>query len=46
MPENLKDTVEKLHRLLQDPHPGLMTWNEFVHARFKELATMLKEMGY
>lgn len=33
--DELKDCVAKLHSLLQDPQPGLMTWHEFVNERLK-----------
>ena len=31
--EELKVEVNKLKNLLDDPHPGLLTWNQFVRDR-------------
>ena len=36
--EKLTETVDKLHALLHDPHPGLFSWNMFLAERMNELA--------
>jgi hypothetical protein len=35
--KNLGIEVEKLHKLLQDPHPGLITWCEMVNNRLRAI---------
>jgi hypothetical protein len=35
--ENLKEHVTKLAALLEDPQPGLATWNEFLGQHFKAI---------
>ena len=35
--EQMKRTVDKLKRLLDDPQPGLATWHMFVHECFVEI---------
>jgi hypothetical protein len=36
--DELKKEVECLLRLLEDPHPGIMTWNQMVHKRRVKIA--------
>ena len=35
--EKLKEINDKLTKLLDDPQPGLFTWNSFVKLRIKQL---------
>ena len=36
----LKLEVDKLHALLADPQPGLITWNEMVGRQWKAIAEL------
>lgn len=36
--DELKEEVKGLLHLLEDPHPGLMTWQQMVHNRIKKIA--------
>lgn len=36
--DELKEHVVRLNQLLEDPHPGLFTWQEAVHKRIGKIA--------
>lgn len=38
--EELKNEVIKLLSLLEDPHPGLTTWNFFLNERLKNITAL------
>jgi hypothetical protein len=40
-PDDLKEPVAKLLSLLEDPHPGLSTWWEFLDLRIVEVHGLL-----
>jgi hypothetical protein len=42
--DDLKEPVAKLHALLQDPQPGLMTWWDFFLMRVKEVSGLLNRV--
>lgn len=35
--DELKDHVDKMHQLLEDPQPGMISWNEFLTQHWKAL---------
>lgn len=43
--EELKREVQSLMRLLNDPEPGLMTWNSMVCDRLRKLRHMIEAAG-
>lgn len=44
LPE-LKVEVDRLHALLADPEPGLITWNMFVGETWKRIAELWSGVG-
>jgi hypothetical protein len=42
--DDLKEPVAKLHALLQDPQPGLMTWWGFFMERVSEVSGLLDQV--
>jgi len=48
LPESMKptlDAVERLHKLLQDPHPGLFSWLSMTGSAARDLFKILKDGG-
>ena len=41
--KSLKEEVEKLKKLLDDPEPGLITWRNFVRARIEAISQYTTE---
>lgn len=39
----LKEEVERLNRLLQNPEPGLSTWHRFLGTRLGKIAALYKD---
>jgi hypothetical protein len=35
--DEVKEEARKLLALLEDPHPGLFTWNDFLRIRFERM---------
>jgi hypothetical protein len=35
--DDLKTRISRLHRLLEDPHPGLFTYHEAIHREMSQL---------
>jgi len=42
----LPEEVKKLNDLLQDPHPGLSTWQEAFNSQGKKVFEILAEAGF
>lgn len=43
--EKLKEHVDKISALLNDPQPGLMSWNEFLDENLKAIIKGYYETG-
>jgi hypothetical protein len=43
--DELKREVQSLMSLLNDPQPGLMTWNMMMHERLVKLHRMIESAG-
>jgi len=44
--EEFTEEIRKFNSLLQDPHPGLMTWHMWFEERAARTKQMLIELGY
>lgn len=42
----LKEKFDKINNLLNDPHPGLIAWQECIHNSLTELTQYLISQGY
>jgi hypothetical protein len=44
--EELTIEIGKFNSLLQDPHPGLMSWHMWLEERATRTKEMLEQLGY
>ncbi len=44
--EELTEEIRKFNSLLQDPHPGLFSWHDWLQERCTRTKKMLEELGY
>lgn len=44
--DKLKAEAQHLHRLLEDPHPGLFTWTEALDAQLDQLYTAARDINW
>ena len=43
--EELTEEIRKFNSLLQDPHPGLFSWHDWLQERCTRTKKMLEELG-